>query len=359
MKGEKKMKNEKVYLRKDGRYCVKHKKGVNENGETIYGYIYGKTKEEVLEKKNEYLKSNMIINKSLFSGDIFNWLKSVKISCKVSTYSNYEYTCYAHLIPYFGCYKKNQINKNMIHDFTEKLLNKGLESKTVKDILIVLNQILKYVGIRMEMTMPRIKKKEIQIFSKEEQLKLEKYLTQNLNEINFGMYLCLYTGLRIGEICALKWKNIDLQKKVIHVEKTLIRVKNYNQSVTKKTKVILDDPKSASSIRDIPIPNFFVPLLKKYRKNKEDFLLTGTKEFMEPRSYTNQFKKVMKILNMKRYHFHILRHTFATRCIENGSDAKTLSEILGHANVKITLEKYVHPSFDSKVTMMNHLNPLI
>ncbi len=353
------MKNEKVYFRKDGRYYAQYKKGVKENGKIFYGYIYGKTKEEVLNKKEKMINSNSIIDKSLFSGDIFNWLKSIKISCKISTYSNYEYTCYSHLIPNFGFYKRSQINRNMIDDFTQKLLNNGLESKTVKDILIVLNQILKYVGIHINITMPKVKKKKIQIFSKEEQLKFEKYLSQNLNEDSLGMYLSLYTGLRIGEICALKWKNIDLKENVIHVEKTLIRVKNYDKFIPKKTVVILDDPKSSASIRDIPIPRFCVSLLKKYKNDDEVFLLTGTKEFIEPRSYANHFKNVMKILHMEKYHFHILRHTFATRCVENKSNIKALSEILGHSSVKITLERYVHPSFDEKVNMINHLSPLV
>ena len=351
--------NEKVYLRKDGRYCAKYKKGVKANGETIYGYVYGKSEEEAITKRQETINSLIIIDRSLFSGDIYYWLKSVKISCKISSYSNYEYTCYSHLIPYFGIYKRKQINKNMINEFTEKLLGKGLDTKTVKDILIILGQILKYVNIPISITMPKMKKKDIQVLTKEEQKKLETYLLQNLTEDNFGILLCLYTGLRIGEVCALKWKNIDLTNKVIHVEKTLIRVKNYEKKTHAKTIVILDDPKSLSSIRSIPIPNFVIPLLEKLRKNEEDFILTGTSSFLEPRSYTNHFKRLMKLLEINNYHFHTLRHTFATRCIENGSDPKTLSEILGHSNVKITLERYVHPSFDNKVKMMNNLNPLV
>ena len=350
--------NEKVYLRKDGRYCIKYKKGINEDGSTDYGYIYGTTEEEVLQKKKEILESSVIIDKSLFSGDIYNWLKSVKISCKISSYSDYEYTAYAYLIPNFGSFKRKQINKDIINDFTEKLLNKGLAPKTIKDILIILQQVLKYVGITIDITMPKVKKKEIQILTKEDQLSLETYISKNINEDNFGMFLCLYTGLRIGELCALKWKNIDLDNNIIKVEKTLIRVKNFDKSIKTKTKVILDDPKSTSSKRNIPIPNFIISILKNLKKNDDDFFLTGKSVFIEPRSYTNHYKKVMKLLNIDKYNFHALRHTFATRCIENGCDPKSLSEILGHSNVKITLDRYVHPSFENKVKMMNNLNPL-
>lgn len=350
--------NEKIYLRKDGRYSIKYKKGINEDGTTEYGYIYGSSEKEVLEKKSKILEETIIIDKSLFSGDIYNWLKSVKISCKRSTYSNYEYTVYAYLIPSFGKYKKKQINKNLINEFTEKLLNKGLAPKTVKDILIILQQILKYVNINIDITMPKVKKKEIQILTKDDQLKLEQLLSNCIDEDSFGLYLCLYTGLRIGELCGLKWKNIDLDNNIIKVEKTVIRVKNYDKSIKTKTVIILDDPKSTASIRDIPIPNFIVPILKKLRKDNEDFFLTGKPKFIEPRSYTNHFKKIMKSIDIDKYNFHALRHTFATNCIENGCDPKTLSEILGHSNVKITLDRYVHPSFDNKIRMMNNLNPM-
>ena len=192
---------------------------------------------------------------------------------------------------------------------------------------------------------------------------LEKELIKNINESNFGIYLCLYTGLRIGEICALKWENIDLNNNIIKIQKTLIRVKN-DRTSKKKTKLILDDPKSVSSIRSIPIPMFIIPILKKLKKNEECFFLTGKNTFIEPRCYLNHYKKILASIredksNFREYNFHALRHTFATRCIENGFDPKTLSEILGHSSVKITLERYVHPSFDIKVKMMNHLKPII
>lgn len=348
----------KISLRKDGRYFIKYKKGINEYGKTIYGFVYGKTKEQALEKYREIISKMIIIDKSLFSGNIYNWLKSVKISCKRSSYSNYEYTVYAYLIPEFGGYKKNQIDTNMINEFTQKLLNQGLAPKTVKDILVILQQILKYYHIRISITMPKIPKKAIQILTKEDQKLLEKRLCHFINEEELGIIISLYTGLRIGEVCALKWENIDLVKSMIKIEKTLIRVKNYDQNKKSKTIVILDQAKSISSIRNIPIPSFLIPILMKFKKDDEYFFLTGDKYFIEPRSFTNHYKAMMKSINLDGYNFHCLRHTFATRCIENGCDPKTLSEILGHSNVKITLDRYVHPSFDNKVKMMNNLVPM-
>ncbi len=352
------MKNKKVYLRKDGRYYMKYQKEMKDDGSIKYGFIYGRTEIEVLKKYEIIQNKRTMIDKSLFSGDIYNWLKSVKISCKKSSYSNYEYTVYAHLIPKFGKYKRKQINKNMINEFTENMLNNGFSPKTVKDILMILQQILKYNNININITMPKISKKEIQILTKEHQKILEQKLKNYINEDYFGIFLCLYTGLRIGELCALKWENIDLNNNVIRVEKTLIRVKNYDKNMKQKTVVILDEPKSVSSIRNIPIPVFIIPILKRLQKENEYFFLTGTTKFIEPRSYTNHYKSIMNSINLNQYNFHALRHTFATRCIEIGCDPKTLSEILGHSDVKITLDRYVHPSFDNKIKMMNNLSPM-
>lgn len=350
----------KIYLRKDGRYFLKYKKGIKEDGKTEYGFIYAKTKEEVLKKYKDILtmSTESLIDKTLFSGDIYNWLRSVKISCKKSSYSNYEYMAYAHLMPAFGKHKRKQINKNMINEFTETLLNHGLAPKTVKDILIMLQQILKYHNIDINISMPKVPKKEIQILTKEHQLLLEQRLSHCIAEEDIGVLLCLYTGLRIGELCGLKWKHIDLENNIIRIEKTLIRVKNDNKNRKTKTIVILDEPKSISSIRNIPIPSFLIPKLEKMKKSDFCFFLTGTEDFIEPRSYTNHYKSIMKSININEYNFHALRHTFATRCIESGCDPKTLSEILGHSNVKITLDRYVHPSFDNKVKLMNNLNPM-
>ena len=315
-------------------------------------------KEKILESSKIILTKSVTIDKSLFSSNIYNWLKSVKISCKKSSYSNYEYKVYAYLIPEFEKYQKKQINAIIINKFTEKMLNRGLDPKTVKDILILLQQILKYHNININIAMPKIAKKEIQILSKEHQKLLEQKLNSYSSLDNIGILLCLYTGLRIGELCGLKWENIDLKNNIIKIEKTLIRVKRDDKKIKAKTIVILDTPKSISSIRNIPIPNFIIPMLKKLKSSDEHFFLTNKEKFIEPRSFTNHYKNIVHSIGLDKYNFHTLRHTFATRCIENGCDPKTLSEILGHSSVKITLDRYVHPSFANKRKMMNSLKPI-
>lgn len=181
-----------------------------------------------------------------------------------------------------------------------------------------------------------------------------------MDTISFGIYFCLYTGLRIGELCALQWKNIDLENKKIYIKKTLVRIKNPDMTSKKKTIIIIDEPKSLTSIREIPIPDFIIPMLKKISFNitPDTFLISGNEKCIETRTFFNKYKKILKKINIDSYNFHALRHTFATRCIENGCDSKTLSEILGHSSVKITLERYVHPNYENKVIMMNQLKPL-
>lgn len=320
-----------------------------------------KEKNSIYKKKGvKNIEDSTNVDKNFLGYYIYRWLNNSKIRCKKTTFSNYEYMVNSKIIPRFSKIRKSDITVEMIDDYTTNLLNSGLLPKTVKDILIVLKQILKTAEINIEVTMPRVPKHEIQILSKDEQKKLEKFLLENMDIEKFGIYLCLYTGLRIGEVCALEWENIDIKNKKIIVKKTITRIKNQNKDSKNKTEIIIDDPKSASSIREIPIPNFIINLLINFSKDVEpnNFLLTGTNKFIESRTYHNKYKKILKQINMESYNFHVLRHTFATRCIENGSDPKTLSEVLGHSNVKITLDRYVHPTYENKVKMMNNLKPL-
>ena len=157
-------------------------------------------------------------------------------------------------------------------------------------------------------------------------------------------------GLRIGELCALQWSDIDVDNGIMKISKTMQRLQNLSNTNSKKTDVVISSPKSDSSSRIIPIPEFLQILFKQYKTNDIDaYFLTGTSErFIEPRTYQYYFKKVLKENNIEQTNYHILRHTFATRCIENGFDIKSLSEILGHSSVKITLDRYVHSSMDLK-----------
>lgn len=185
------------------------------------------------------------------------------------------------------------------------------------------------------------------------------YLKENLTIKNAGIMLSLFTGLRLGEVCALKWSNIDLENSILYITTTMQRVQNLSIEGP-KTKVYVSEPKSACSIREIPIPDMLLRLLANFSNNGSCYFLTGSSEkFIEPRNLQYHFKTVLKKALIFDMNFHALRHTFATRCIEVGVDIKTLSEILGHANVNITLNRYVHPSLEEKRLNMEKLSEFL
>lgn len=196
----------------------------------------------------------------------------------------------------------------------------------------------------------------MRVLDKGEQEALLAILLHNTDLRKFGVLLCLYTGIRIGEICALKWENVDLINGVISIRKTLQRIQCIEPCTGRKTKVIITDPKSNCSIRDIPLPTFLTKMAQEYHSKPEAYVLTGCEEhYIEPRLLQYEFKKYIHACGLEGVNYHALRHTFATRCIELGFDAKTLSEILGHTNVNITLNRYVHSSLDTKRFCMEKL----
>lgn len=280
------------------------------------------------------------------------WLKYKKNTVKKSTYYNYSYSVAKYLYPSFA--GKNITKIRNYNNFIEELSD-TLSPKTVRDIVTKLKEIINFyeeehntkLNIK-KMSLPKMNKKEIQILSNKEKQKLEKYCIEQNSLKSLGILICLNTGLRIGEVCALRWENIDFESKKIHIEKTIERIYSKEEN---KTIVIIDTPKSITSVRTIPINSKLYNILKQIRgkSKKTDFVLTGSSEhYVEPRNYQYHFKEILKRSKVKKYKFHTLRHTFATNCIEAGMDIKSLSEILGHADVSITLNIYVHSSDKTK-----------
>ena len=276
------------------------------------------------------------------------WINYKRISIKDSTYYNYLFIIEKYLNPEF---RYKDIESIINYNYYVQKLQERLSSKTIRDIINVLKSILKYYEDEYDsvlqvkrINVPRLEKKRIKILSVKEKEKLEKYCFEQNTPKTLGIIVCLNTGMRVGEICALKWKNIDLENKYIYVENTLQRV--YNQQ-ERKSNIIIDKPKSNCSIRSIPINQKMYEVLKnmKNKFNDDDYFLSGrNNKLVEPRNYQYTFKSILKKCKLKSYKFHILRHTFATNCIEVGMDAKSLSEILGHSDVDITLDIYVHLS---------------
>ena len=291
--------------------------------------------------------------------DVSNeWLEQRKSQIKESSYYNYRFIVEKYLISNYG-------NKNIrkLHDFNTFVdeLSTYLAPKTIRDIFSVLKMILTFYEekynkkLKYKKTiLPKIEKKEIEVFTAKERDKIEGYCIGQNTLKTIGILICFNTGMRLGELCALRWENIDLTEKCFYIRETAQRVyKGKNE----KSKVVIGLPKTKCSIRTIPmnskIYNILKPLSKKYKK--ESFFLTGTGKCNEPRSYQDFFQKLLSKLKIKKRNFHATRHFFASNCIEVGMDIKTLSKILGHANVQITMNTYVH---SSKKQMKRYLEKL-
>ncbi len=285
-------------------------------------------------------------------GDL--WLQSKKLNVKESSYCNYKRNLEDHIYPVIGDLKYSLITKQQLNDFVEYLMvsgrkdgKGGLSKGTVKDIVTLLKSVSKFAyqeyglqNVCEGFKASKIKKNEIQVLSNIERKKLEAYLLSNVILSNICTLLSLYTGLRIGEVCGLKWEDIDFKKGCISVNKTVERISLGNG----KTKVVVGDPKTESSIRKVYVPDFIIELLKERRKSPDLFVLSGKQNPTEPRTLQYRFEKILKSAGIREMKFHSLRHTYATICIEKGVDIKTLSELLGHSDVKITLNTYVHSS---------------
>lgn len=301
--------------------------------------------------------------KKVLSQIIDLWKKDKKQYVKKSTYSAYVLLVENHLLPYFG--NKEEVKEADAQDFVFKKLEQGLSQKTIKDILIVLKMILRF-GVKhkyldyceIDIKFPTQRdNEELDVLNRSSQRKIMEYIEKNFTFKNLGIYVCLCTGLRIGELCALTWDDIDVDNGVIYVRRTIQRIYIVDEGV-KRTELIIDTPKTKNSIRDIPMTTDLLRILKPLKKvvNKEYFVLTNDEKPTEPRTYRNYYKRLMKKLEIPDLKFHGLRHSFATRCIEGKCDYKTVSVILGHSNISTTLNLYVHPNLEQKKKCINQMN---
>ena len=280
------------------------------------------------------------------------WMEDKKKYVKISTFSTYNFIINKHLLPYFS--RLEIIKSENVENFIIKKCEDKLNYKFIKDILIVLAMILKYGNEKRIYKTQQINYhspkqntiKEIKCFDVESQRKLVNYLRNNFSFKNLGIYLCLYTGIRIGELCALKFEDINFDTKTLYITKTLQRISIKNND-NKKTKIIVDTPKTISSNREIPLPKTIIKNFKNII-NKDNYILSNSLNAVEPRTYRNYYKKILNNIGIPYIKFHALRHSFATRLIEHNCDYKTVSSLLGHSNISTTLNLYVHPSFQQK-----------
>ena len=299
------------------------------------------------------------------------WLeKYIKPSSKIRTYDRYCQLTYGHIIPALGEEEMKDISPIKLQDFIAELLKtgnlktkKGLSPNTVNTMVTILQSSMKSayaLGIANHdsantIKRPKLTERQTECFSLPEQKQIETTVLQAKKKKLFGIVLCLYTGLRIGELLALKWSDIEFEKGLLRVERSCHMGKAENG----KYERIVDTPKTSSSRRLIPIPKQLLPDLKRLKSGSvSEWVISENSSPLSPRSYQRSFELLLKKLNIPRRGFHVLRHTFATRALECGMDVKTLSEILGHKNPTVTLNRYVHSLLEHKAEMMNKLGKL-
>lgn len=343
---------ENIYKRKDGRYEGRYIKRYDMSGKAVYGYIYDRSYLGIKEKLNRYKAEKLSKpegSETLLSDWLAVWIES-ETGIKDSTKQVYKRHIINHIIPKLGKVQLKKLCADTIQKFVDGLL---LSSSTVKLVFNVLEAGLKcaeekglITNIWSKVKLPRQAKPEVTVLTPEEQYKLENALSER-NDI--GILICLYTGLRIGELCALRWQDIDLKNAVMRISGTQSRAEGALK---------ITSPKSKASARAIPIPDCLLNILSLY-KSSGDFVLSNNGNMVDVRTYRRRFKRLLKSAELPDIKFHALRHTFASRALEVGIDYKTLSEILGHASVAITMDLYVHALDEHKRAQMNKFNDIL
>ncbi|MBP1045993.1 site-specific integrase [Enterococcus sp. BWM-S5] len=352
---------ENIYKRKDGRWEGRYVKSRDTKGKIIFGYVYAKKytdlRKKLSLKKAEY--SNKVDEQDLYDGTVAEWmnywldyLMAKKI--KDSTYSNYHGRLEKHINPYFQAVRLTDLTTAKVEDFIHHLIALGLSAKTIHCIINILKSgvrkaVLEGLLVKdpcVSVILPRLKKTSVSALTRIEQECLERVAWQDAE--CSPVILSLYTGMRIGEISALRWQDIDFTANVISIKHTLQRI-SVSDGGKQRTKVIISQPKTGSSQRAIPLAkNLKSYLLDKKRGSVSEFVISRGQGYAEPRLINYRFKKLIKAANIEAVNFHSLRHTFATRCVEEGVDIATLSKLLGHTSIKLTLDTYTDSMWENR-----------
>ncbi len=355
-----------ITRRKDGRFMGRFIIGRREDGRALYQYVYGSTYEETEQKliigreieERFRLKRDISVNAAYEE-----WLCAVSHRVKRSSLASYRGKFERHILPSLGSRLCRDLAAAELNAFISDKLAEGLCAGYVRDIITVLKMMLRYAeeeyGFKLSLknvTLPRREGKRTKSLTQSECARLSEHLKSNMGLTEFGVLIALAMGLRIGELCGLRWGDVDLENAVIHINRTVQRV-----SVTdggSKTRVIVSSPKSKGSKRSIAIPNELMGYFRRFKAGDECYILSACEKPTEPRTMQYRYKRILERAAVEGHNFHLLRHTFATACAERGFDIKTLSVILGHSSVKLTLERYVHPNMEHERRLMNSLHLL-
>lgn len=357
---------ENIYKRKDGRWegrILIH--APDSKRISVYGKTYREVRNRMQEKK---LLPGIVHCPKRVSEATEVWLASRERLLKPSSVAKYRNLVQRHILPLLGKLRICDLDRNTVSGFVRALscgqTGSGVQltRKTVRDVLMILEKSVRFAGElsfsveKNELSGKTGGGKRITVLSEQEQKRLEEQLLTDTDEKKLGLLLCLYAGLRIGEICAMRWECIDLCEKTLSVNVTMQRLQIAGAGTGQRTGVIESSPKSEDSRRTVPIADFLIEqLLKRKPRLQSAYLLTGSEQYIEPRSYENYYKRVLSAAGIPICNFHTLRHTFATRCIESGADAKTVSVLLGHSTVRMTLDRYVHPTMNAKQASINRM----
>jgi integrase len=349
---------ENIYKRRDGRYEGRYVVGKTATGKTKFGYVYGyqytEVRNELLRKKTERLpvgETMLKCRRILLRDWLQQWLESeVSGSVKDSSYQTYLRQIQTHLIPKLGHFLLSEVTSSVIRAFISQLESDELAYSTVKGIFRLLNAALRCAQETDIISLNPCRRIKIQpqeameqrVLSRSEQEKLRK---ASLNQDDLPTLLSLYTGMRLGEVCALKWSDIDWEKRTITVRRTAQRTARFENGTGKRTVLMIGTPKSKRSHRILPIPDFLFVMLQKACRaagNTDAYVFGKVGHAAEPRTIQRHFQRKMQVLGFARVHFHTLRHSFATRLMELGIDIQTISALLGHQSAKTTLDFYGH-----------------
>lgn len=353
---------ENIYKRKDGRWEGRYRSGYRADGKAKYRSIYGRSYQEVKTKllplktaPAEAVSAGSLTVNALLS----EWLNAVQLRVKASTYANYCMKIERHILPAFGKLRYEQLSADKVHMFIREKLASGLSAKYVSDIVILMKSMTSYLtrmyGYRNPLenvTLPKTERSELRLLTPSQQKRLTHYLLANLTPTTLCILLSLYLGLRIGEVCGLQWGDVDYDRSMITVRRTVQRIRS-----ERGTQLMIGSPKSKASRRIIPIPAFLLEILRGFRREDTEYILSAHKTVTEPRTLQRRFKAILQKVGLPSRGYHVLRHMFATNSIQAGFDVRTLSEILGHSSVNTTLSRYVHSSLERKTECMKLIVP--